>query len=64
MDALIASCLYQVAVLEGGRTAIDFATVAAQRELSANLPAVQFTVENTGCLPLELNLAVRRTGRR
>ncbi len=48
--------------LDGGRTAFDFGVVMPQRELVANLPSYQFTLENAGLLPLDYNLALNRTG--
>lgn len=48
--------------LEGGKTAFDFGRVAAQRELNSNPPSETFTIENSGCAPLVLSLAIRRTG--
>lgn len=45
----------------GGRTNFEFGG-PAQRALNPNPQSTVFTIENTGCLPLNVNLAVRRTG--
>ena len=47
--------------LDGGGTQ-DFGSVAAAREPNANPPSRVFTLENTGCAPLNVNFGIRRTG--
>lgn len=40
----------------------EFGPVPARRETATNAPFTEFTIENPGCLPLFLTLAVKRTG--
>ncbi|MGH9836064.1 MAG: hypothetical protein ACRD9Y_23830 [Blastocatellia bacterium] len=48
--------------LTDGNSAFDFGSVPAARELNPNPPSKTFTLENTGCGSLPLNLAINRTG--
>ncbi|HKX26240.1 MAG TPA: hypothetical protein VJ302_00980 [Blastocatellia bacterium] len=49
-------------VITGGRSAIDFGTVTAGREPSANPPSETFTIENRGCATALLGFTLNRTG--
>jgi uncharacterized protein (TIGR03437 family) len=48
--------------IDGGKTAFDFAALATIREMPPDTPSQFFTVENLGVQPLDLTLAVKRTG--
>ncbi len=48
--------------LSNGGSSIDFGTTAINREPNPSPPSNTFSIENTGCAPLSVRLAVNRTG--
>ncbi len=48
--------------IAGGRSAMDFGSVPAARELNPNPPSDTFTIENPGCAPALLSFSISRTG--
>jgi len=48
--------------LSNGGSSLDFGTVTINREPNSSAPSHTFTLENTGCAPVVVTLAINRTG--